>query len=71
MSKQSIDVPVWHRLAWTVPQAAAMCGIPEPVIRAAAAHGELTVFYAGSGTVRIRRRDLEAWLLTLPDRPPR
>lgn len=40
-------VPVEHRLALTVPEAAALCGIPEKVVRAAVVHGDLR--HSGEG----------------------
>lgn len=43
-------VPVEHRLALTVPEAAALCGIPEKVVRAAVVHGDLRHFEKGSTT---------------------
>lgn len=50
-------VPVEHRLALTVPEAAALCGIPEKVVRAAVVHGDLRHFEKGSTTARIRRSE--------------
>lgn len=58
-------VPVEHRLALTVPEAAALCGIPEKVVRAAVVHGDLRHFEKGSTTARIRRTDLEDWVALL------
>ena len=58
-------VPVEHRLALTVPEAAALCGIPEKVVRAAVVHGDLSHFEKGSTTARIRRSDLEDWVALL------
>ena len=47
-------VPVEHRLALTVPEAAALCGISgEGGVRAAVVHGDLRHFEKGSTTARI------------------
>ncbi|KAB5603951.1 helix-turn-helix domain-containing protein [Bifidobacterium bifidum] len=52
-----------------MPEAAALTGLDEKVIRLAIRQGELIACYALSSTKRIRRRDLDDWLSALPERP--
>ena len=48
---------------------AALTGLDEKAIRLAIRQGELIACYAGSSTKRIRRRDLDDWISSLPERP--
>ena len=52
-----------------VPEAASLCGLTEKTIRQAIRQGELIACYAYTSTVRIRRRDLDDWISSLPERP--
>lgn len=63
----TIEVPPEHRLVLTVPEAAAVSGLPLKVVRAAIALGDLQACYAASSTVRVRRADLEDYVQALPD----
>ena len=60
-------VPIEHRPLLGVPEAAALCGLTEKVIRQAVRRGDLIACYAYTSTMRIRRRDLEDWLSALPE----
>ena len=62
-------VPIADRPLLGVPEAAALCGLDEKVVRNAIRAGELIACYAGSSTKRIRRRDLDDWISSLPERP--
>jgi len=66
-----IEVPIYHRLTLTLPQAAAVSGIPLKVITGAVLDGRLPVCYAGSSRQRIRRSDLDEYVRRLPDTPDR
>lgn len=67
--KEKPYVPIEHRPLLGVPEAAALTGLDEKVIRLAIRQGELIACYALSSTKRIRRRDLDDWLSALPERP--
>lgn len=67
--KEKSYVPIEHRPLLGVPEAAALTGLDERVIRQAIHQGELIACYALSSTKRIRRRDLDDWLSALPERP--
>lgn len=49
-----------------MPKAAALCGLTEKTIRQAMRRGDLIACYAYTPTVRIRRADLDEWLISLP-----
>ena len=68
-SKKTPYVPIEHRPLLGVPEAAALTGLDEKAIRPAIRQGELIACYAGSSTKRIRRRDLDDWISSLPERP--
>lgn len=68
-SKKKPYVPIADRPLLGVPEAGALCGLDEKVIRRAIGTGELIACYAGSSTKRIRRRDLDDWISSLPERP--
>lgn len=61
------DIPIKDKLTLTVPEAAALSGIPYKVVNAAVKSGDLESCYASSSTVRIRRTDLDDWVAALPD----
>ncbi len=67
--KEKPYVPIEHRPLLGVPEAAALTGLDEKVVRQAIRQGELIACYAGSSTKRIRRRDLDDWISSLPERP--
>lgn len=67
--KEKPYVPIEHRPLLGVPEAAALTGLDEKVIRLAIRQGELIACYVHSSTKRIRRRDLDDWLSALPERP--
>lgn len=67
--KEKPYVPIEHRPLLGVPEAAALTGLDEKVIRLAIRQGELIACYAHSSTKRIRRRDLDDWISSLPERP--
>ncbi|RGJ17740.1 protein convertase [Bifidobacterium bifidum] len=52
-----------------MPEAVALTGLDEKVIRLAIRQGKLIACYVHSSTKRIRRRDLDDWLSALPERP--
>ena len=60
--KEKPYVPIEHRPLLGVPEAAALTGLDEKVVRQAIRRGELIACYAGSSTKRIRRRDLDDWI---------
>lgn len=60
------EVPLRDKLTLTIPEAEALSGIPAKVIRAQVKAGMLPARYASSSTPRIRRQDLDEWLLALP-----
>lgn len=60
------DVPLRDLLTLTVPQAAALSGIPAKVIRAQIKAGLLPCCYADTSTIRIRRTDLDEYVKALP-----
>lgn len=62
--------PLRDRLTLTVPEAAALAGVPARIIRTAIVYGNIEVCYAGSSTQRIRRADLDDWVTRLPSDPP-
>ena len=62
-------VPIEHRPLLGVPEAAALTGLDEKVVRNAICAGELIACYTGSSTKRVRRRDLDDWISSLPERP--
>lgn len=59
-------VPLADRLTLTIPEASALSGIPEKIIRAQVKNHLLQECYAGSSTIRIRRTDLDDWVAALP-----
>lgn len=66
MSKRHDDeVRLSEQLTLTVPEAAAVSGIPVKIVRAAALHGDLAIFTVGSTTMRVKRRDLDEWVANL------
>lgn len=65
MSETPHYVPMEHRLAYTLPQAASMTGLPINVIRQNVDTGSLPSFTLGSTVRHIRRTDLETWLASL------
>ena len=65
--KVGFEVPLSQRLVLTVPEAAAVAGLPPRVIRVAIASGDLCCCYAASSTVRVRRSDLEDYVQSLPE----
>lgn len=67
--KEKPYVPIEHRPLLGVPEAAALTGLDEKVIRLAIRQGKLIACYVHSSTKRIRRRDLDDWLSALPERP--
>lgn len=67
--KEKPYVPIEHRPLLGVPGAAALTGLDEKAIRLAIRQGKLIACYAGSSTKRIRRRDLDDWISSLPERP--
>ena len=67
--KEKPFVPIANRPLLGVPEAAALCGLDEKVVRNAIRAGELIACYAGSSTRRIRRRDLDDWISSLPEQP--
>lgn len=60
------EVPICDKTLLVIPEAAALTGVPEKVIRAQVRSGRLPVRYALSSTARIRRRDLDDWVNALP-----
>lgn len=62
-------MPIEHRPLLGVPEAVALTGLDEKVIRLAIRQGKLIACYVHSSTKRIRRRDLDDWLSALPERP--
>ena len=63
-------MPIEHRPLLGVSEAAALTGLDEKIVRQAIRQGELIACYAHSSTKRIRRRDLDDWISSLPERPP-
>ena len=68
-TKEKPHVPIADRPLLGVPEAAALTGLDEKVVREAIRQGELIACYAGSSTKRIRRRDLDDWISSLPEQP--
>ena len=68
-TKEKPYVPIEHRPLLGVSEAAALTGLDEKAIRLAIRQGKLIACYAGSSTKRIRRRDLDDWISSLPERP--
>ena len=64
-------MPIEHRPLLGVSEAAALTGLDEKIVRQAIRQGELIACYAHSSTKRIRRRDLDDWISSLPERPNR
>ena len=62
-------VTIEHRPLLGVSEAAALTGLDEKIVRQAIRQGELIACYAHSSTKRIRRRDLDDWISSLPERP--
>ncbi|WP_137657753.1 DNA-binding protein [Bifidobacterium moukalabense] len=52
-----------------LPRAAALTGLTEANIRLAIRRGDLIACYAYTTIKRIRRRDLDDWLASLPENP--
>ena len=67
--KEKPYVPIEHRPLLGVSEAAALTGLDEKIVRQAIRQGELIACYAHSSTKRIRRRDLDDWISSLPERP--
>ncbi len=68
-SKEKPHVPIEHRPLLGVPEAAALTGLTEANIRLAIRRGDLIACYAYTTIKRIRRRDLDDWLASLPENP--
>ena len=68
-SKEKPYVPIENRPLLGVPEAAALTGLTEANIRLAVRRGDLIACYAYTTIMRIRRRDLDDWLASLPGRP--
>ena len=64
--KEKPYVPIEHRPLLGVSEAAALTGLDEKIVRQAIRQGELIACYAHSSTKRIRRRDLDDWISSLP-----
>lgn len=62
-------VPIENRTLLGVREAAALTGLQPKVVQRAIRRGDLPCCYAGSGTKRIRRRDLDDWVASLPEDP--
>ena len=60
-------VPLDRRLLLTVPEAAALSGIPLRNLKAAIADGLLPVCTTGSSRLYVRRADLDKYIQTLPE----
>ncbi|MDB0589447.1 helix-turn-helix domain-containing protein [Bifidobacterium adolescentis] len=67
--KEKPYVPIEHHPLLGVSEAAALTGLDEKIVRQAIRQGELIACYAHSSTKRIRRRDLDDWISSLPERP--
>lgn len=67
--KEKPFVPIEHRPLLGVPEAAALTGLTEANIRQAVRRGDLIACYAYTTIMRIRRRDLDDWLESLPGSP--
>lgn len=61
------NVPISARLLLTVPEAAALSGIPLRNLKAAIAYGTLTVCTTGSSRLYVRRTDLDDYVAGLPN----
>lgn len=57
--------PLAERLTLTIPEAADLSGIPLRNLKAAIRDGILPVFTLGSSRLRVRRRDLDAFVAGL------
>lgn len=57
------------KIAYTVAEAAAACGVSEPVVRRAIAHGDLVVHYVTSHPVLLAE-DLHEWIASAPAERP-
>lgn len=66
---RKLYVPIGHRPLLGVPEAVALTGLDEKVIRLAIRQGKLIACYVHSSTKRIRRRDLDDWLSAMTKRP--
>lgn len=66
---RKLYVPIEHRPLLGVPEAVALTGLDEKVIRLAIRQGKLIACYVHSSTKRIRRRDLDDWLSAMTKRP--
>ncbi len=64
-----VTVPVSERLLLTVPEAAALAGIPRRRLQEAVRDGRIPSCYVGSARRRIRRTDLDAYVRDLPEEP--
>lgn len=65
-SKKTPYVPIENRPLLGVDEVEALTGVPAKIIRANVRNGLLKACMTGSTTMRIRRRDLDEWLDTLP-----
>lgn len=65
-AKKKPYVPIENRPLLGVDEVEALTGVPAKIIRANVRNGLLKACLAGSTTMRIRRRDLDAWLDALP-----
>lgn len=66
-SKLPLD---YGKLAFTIPEAAAVASVGESTLRAAIDRGDLPRRYPSNRPI-ILASDLEKWLLFLPTEPPR
>lgn len=64
-STEPFSFPLADRLTLTVPEAAALAGIPVKIVRAAVLNADLATFTVGSTRPRVRREDLDAWVRSL------
>lgn len=64
--ENTLFVPIENRPLLGVDEVEALTGVPAKIIRANVRNGLLKACMAGSTTMRIRRRDLDEWLDTLP-----
>lgn len=65
--KKKPYVPIEHQPLLGVPEAAALTGLTEANIRLAVGRCDLIDCYAYTTIMRIRRRDLDDWLESLPE----
>lgn len=59
------ETPLRDRLLLTIPEAAALAGVPVGVMRAAVANRDIETVTVGAATRRIKRSELNDWIAAM------